>query len=71
MLDQSHHPWNDTLEHYTSYKSPDLKKTVLALHGLHSHNSSSPLHAIRSKYKQDKFKCVADLPSAQLPETLF
>ncbi|GKC62887.1 cyclin-A2-4-like protein isoform X1, partial [Tanacetum coccineum] len=54
MLDQSHHPWNDTLEHYTSYKSLNLKKTVLALHGLHSSNSSSPLHATRSKYKQDK-----------------
>ncbi|PWA97456.1 cyclin-A2-1 [Artemisia annua] len=71
MLDQSHHPWNNTLEHYTSYKSLDLKKTVLALHGLHSSNSSSPLHAIRSKYQQDKFKSVANLPSAQLPETLF
>nr|XP_043617613.1 cyclin-A2-1 [Erigeron canadensis] len=71
MLDQSHHPWNDTLEHYTSYKAMDLKNTVLALHGLHLNDSSSPLTVIRSKYKQEKFKCVASLPSRELPESYF
>ncbi|CAH1422573.1 unnamed protein product [Lactuca virosa] len=70
MLDQSRHPWNDTLEHYTNYKPSDLKNTVLALHGLRSSDISSPLNAIRSKYNQDKFKCVASLPSPQVPETL-
>lgn len=71
MLDQSRHPWNDTLEHYTGYKPSNLKNTVLALHGLKSSDNNSPLNAIRSKYKQDKFKCVASLPSPQVPETLF
>ncbi|KAI3727212.1 hypothetical protein L1987_67023 [Smallanthus sonchifolius] len=87
MLDQSCHPWvvffnfsirnakmdrlNPTLEHYTNYKPLDIKNTVLALHGLHLSDSSSPLTVIRSKYKQDKFNSVASLPSRQLPETLF
>ncbi|KAL4583933.1 hypothetical protein LXL04_008519 [Taraxacum kok-saghyz] len=70
-LDQSHHPWNDTLQHYTSYKPSDLKNTVLALHGIKLSDNSSPLNAIRSKYRQDKFKSVANLASPQLPETLF
>ncbi|KAI3786051.1 hypothetical protein L1987_45178 [Smallanthus sonchifolius] len=54
MLDQSCHPWNPTLEHYTNYKPLDIKNTVLALHGLRLSDSSSPLTVIRSKYKQDK-----------------
>uniref|UniRef100_A0A6N2NJZ7 B-like cyclin n=1 Tax=Salix viminalis TaxID=40686 RepID=A0A6N2NJZ7_SALVM len=33
-LDQSDHPWNSTLEHYTSYTSSELKTTVLALEDL-------------------------------------
>ncbi|XP_071712261.1 cyclin-A2-4 [Rutidosis leptorrhynchoides] len=71
MLDQSRHPWNDTLEHYTNYQQLDLKNAVLALQNLHSSDGSSPLTVIRSKYKQDKFKCVASLPSRELPERLF
>ncbi|KAA8521743.1 hypothetical protein F0562_012416 [Nyssa sinensis] len=27
-LDQSNHPWNPTLEHYTSYKTLELKSTA-------------------------------------------
>lgn len=30
-LDQSNHPWNPTLEHYTRYETPALKNTVLAM----------------------------------------
>ncbi|XP_024970951.1 cyclin-A2-1 [Cynara cardunculus var. scolymus] len=71
MLNQSCHPWNDTLEYYTWYKPLDLKNTVFALYSLKSSDSRSPLNAIRSKYKQDKFKGVASLPSPEVPETLF
>ncbi|XP_076952029.1 cyclin-A2-1-like [Bidens hawaiensis] len=71
MLDQSSHPWNYTLEHYTSYRPLDLKNTVCALHGLHLSDTNSTLTVIRSKYKQDKFISVASLPSCELPETLF
>ncbi|XP_076926172.1 cyclin-A2-1-like [Bidens hawaiensis] len=61
-LDQDEDPWNATLEYYTNYKAPELKATVLALQDLQL-NSASPLHAIRRKYKQQKYKGVATLVS--------
>ncbi|XP_047156529.1 cyclin-A2-4-like isoform X2 [Vigna umbellata] len=70
-LDQSNHPWNPTLEHYASYKALDLKTTVLALQDLQLNTDGCPLTAIRTKYRQDKFKCVAALSSPKLLETLF
>ncbi|KAK1438258.1 hypothetical protein QVD17_04064 [Tagetes erecta] len=66
-LDQDEDPWNATLEHYTSYKASELKVTVLALQDLQL-NNTSPLHAIRQKYKQQKYKSVATLIS-QKPVT--
>ncbi|XP_043700929.1 cyclin-A2-4 isoform X2 [Telopea speciosissima] len=62
-LDQSCHPWNPTLEHYTTYKASDLKVTVLALQDLQMNTNDCPLNAVREKYKQHKFKCVATLTS--------
>ncbi|GAU11036.1 hypothetical protein TSUD_113290 [Trifolium subterraneum] len=53
-LDPSNHPWNPTLEHYASYKAPDLKATVLALQDLQLNNNDCPLTAIRMKYSQDR-----------------
>ncbi|OIS99540.1 PREDICTED: cyclin-A2-4 [Nicotiana attenuata] len=70
-LDQSMHPWNPTLEHYTYYKARDLKTTVVALQGLQLNTENCPLNAIRAKYRQDKFKSVACLSSPKLLETLF
>ncbi|KAI8018460.1 Cyclin-A2-4 [Camellia lanceoleosa] len=70
-LDQSGHPWNATLEHYTSYKASDLKTTVLELQGLQLNANGCPLNAIRAKYRQDKFKSVAALFSPELLQTLF
>ncbi|KAI3812526.1 hypothetical protein L1987_17236 [Smallanthus sonchifolius] len=61
-LDQDDDPWNATLEHYTSYKAQELKVTVLALQDLQL-NNTSPLRAIRQKYKQQKYKNVATLIS--------
>ncbi|KAJ4959087.1 hypothetical protein NE237_026198 [Protea cynaroides] len=62
-LDQSCRPWNPTLEHYTTYKASDLKVTVLALQDLQMNTNGCPLNAIREKYKQHKYKCVATLTS--------
>ncbi|ESQ35246.1 hypothetical protein EUTSA_v10007623mg [Eutrema salsugineum] len=70
-LDQSNHPWNSTLEHYTTYKASDLKASVLALQDLQLNTKGCPLSAIRLKYRQEKFKSVAALTSPKLLDTLF
>ncbi|KAJ9190108.1 hypothetical protein P3X46_001339 [Hevea brasiliensis] len=70
-LDQTIHPWDPTLEHYTSYKASDIKTTVLALQDLQLNTNGCPLSAIRMKYRQQKFKTVATLSSPKLLETLF
>lgn len=70
-LDQSNHPWNPTLQHYACCKASDLKTTVLALQDLQLNISGCPLTAVRTKYRQDKFNCVAALSSPKLLETLF
>ncbi|KAK9076126.1 hypothetical protein SSX86_004459 [Deinandra increscens subsp. villosa] len=68
-LDQDEDPWNATLEHYTRYKAAELRVTVLALQDLQL-NNTSPLHAIRQKYKQQKYKSVATLTSQKLVSPL-
>ncbi|KAG9146501.1 hypothetical protein Leryth_011784 [Lithospermum erythrorhizon] len=70
-LDQSDNPWNHTLEHYTSYKSSELKMAVLALKHLQLNTNVCTLCAIREKYKQPKFKSVANLSAAKPVESLF
>ncbi|XP_027344845.1 cyclin-A2-4 [Abrus precatorius] len=70
-LDQSNHPWNPTLQYYACYKASELKATVLALQDLQLNTNGCPLTAIHTKYRQDKFKCVAALSSPKLNETLF
>ncbi|XP_054783221.1 cyclin-A2-4 [Prosopis cineraria] len=70
-LDQSYHPWNPTLEHYSRYTASDLKSTIIALQDLQMNTEGCPLSAIRMKYRQDKFKQVAAMSSPKLLETLF
>ncbi|CAK9317445.1 unnamed protein product [Citrullus colocynthis] len=70
-LDQSDHPWNPTLEHYTSYNVSQLKTAVLALQDLQLNTSASSLNAIRQKYRQPKFKCVATLTATKSVLSLF
>ncbi|XP_022879684.1 cyclin-A2-2-like [Olea europaea var. sylvestris] len=53
-LDQSDHPWNSTLEHYTNYKASEMKITVLVLQDLQLNTHGCKLPAIREKYKQSK-----------------
>ncbi|KAL5071405.1 hypothetical protein RYX36_022292 [Vicia faba] len=69
-LGQSEHPWNPTLEHYTNYKASELKTTVLALLDLQRNTKSCGLNGVRDKYKQDKFKSVANF-SPKPVEPLF
>ncbi|KAJ6957253.1 hypothetical protein D5086_031602 [Populus alba] len=70
-LNQSDHPWNSTLEHYTSYTASELKPTVLALEDLQLNTDGCCLNAIRDKYRQQKFKSVATLTSVQRVSSLF
>ncbi|CAH2075751.1 unnamed protein product [Thlaspi arvense] len=70
-LNQSDHPWNPTLEHYTSYVTSDLKCTVLLLQELQLNTKGCSVNVIREKYKQRKFKCVAALSSPKLAESVF
>ncbi|KAK3134545.1 hypothetical protein QOZ80_6AG0550560 [Eleusine coracana subsp. coracana] len=70
-LDQSDLPWNRTLEHYTSYKSADIQTCVCALRELQHNTSNCPLNAIREKYRQQKFECVANLTSPELLQSHF
>ncbi|KAG4933962.1 hypothetical protein JHK87_047964 [Glycine soja] len=60
-LNQSEHPWNSTMEHYTNYKVSELKTTVLALADLQHDMKGCSLNSIREKYKQQKFRSVANL----------
>ncbi|GAB2261695.1 hypothetical protein Droror1_Dr00002692 [Drosera rotundifolia] len=70
-LDQSSHPWNPTLEYYTCYAPQDLKSLVPAMQELQLNSNTCPLKAIREKYKQQKFNCVANLSSPKTDESLF
>ncbi|XP_078432313.1 cyclin A2;4 isoform X2 [Wolffia australiana] len=67
-LDESSPPWTPTLEHYTRYRFSDLKAAALELQELQVNAKNSPLHAIRQKYSQIKFKSVAAVtPRSSLP----
>ncbi|KAL8063462.1 hypothetical protein ABFX02_01G027500 [Erythranthe guttata] len=70
-LDQSDHPWNPTLEHYTRHKFSELKTAVLELQELQQNTTKCMVNAIREKYKQSKFKRVSDLRSSKPVEALF
>ncbi|KAG2297470.1 hypothetical protein Bca52824_044139 [Brassica carinata] len=70
-LNQSSHPWNPTLEHYTTFKASDLKASVHALQDLQLNIKGCSLASIRMKYKQEKFKSLAVLSSPELPDRLF
>ncbi|KAK9682581.1 hypothetical protein RND81_10G083400 [Saponaria officinalis] len=70
-VNQSAHPWNPTLEHYTGYKAADLKVTVFAMQDLQLNTSNSTLNAIRQKYRNEKFKSVANMSSSKAVQYLF
>ncbi|KAK4792853.1 hypothetical protein SAY86_023288 [Trapa natans] len=70
-LNPSDHPWNPTLEHYTCHKASELKTAVLAMEDLQRNTSGCPLNSIREKYRQRKFKCVANLTPKKPISLLF
>uniref|UniRef100_A0A7C9A813 Cyclin C-terminal domain-containing protein n=2 Tax=Opuntia streptacantha TaxID=393608 RepID=A0A7C9A813_OPUST len=70
-FDQSEHPWNPTLEHYSCYKAADLKTTVIAMQDLQLNNGGCQLNAIREKYRNQKFNSVANLSPSKSVQSLF
>ncbi|KAJ9166296.1 hypothetical protein P3X46_021071 [Hevea brasiliensis] len=69
---QKMHPWSLTLQHYSGYKPSDLKECVLIIHDLYLSRRGGGLQAVREKYKQHKFKCVASMPSPpEVPASFF
>lgn len=66
------HPWSLALQCYSGYRSSDLKECVLAIHDLQLNRKGSSLQAVREKYMQHKFKCVATLTSSsEIPACYF
>lgn len=71
-LDPTSKPWTSTLQHYSGYKASELKECVKAVHELQCNMKNCTLPAIREKYRQHKFKCVATLaPPALIPPEYF
>ncbi|CAJ2640923.1 unnamed protein product [Trifolium pratense] len=57
------YPWTSSLSESLGYKSNELEECVLILHDLYLSRRAASLKAVREKYKQHKFKSVANLPS--------
>ncbi|KAG4391951.1 hypothetical protein GLYMA_04G043700v4 [Glycine max] len=65
-------PWQTSdLYECSRYKSVELKECVLVLHDLYTARRGGSFQAIREKYKQHKFKYVANLSAPQVPNYLF
>eukprot|EP00250_Pteridium_aquilinum_P006629 c16507_g1_i1 orf=749-2329(-) len=65
-------PWNSTLQYYSGYKPSELMTCVRAIHELQKNTKNCNLPAIREKYRQHKFKCVATLaPPPTIPLEYF
>ncbi|KAK7376945.1 hypothetical protein VNO80_02365 [Phaseolus coccineus] len=72
MLSTRTHPWNSALHQLTKYKPADLKECILNIHDLYLRRRGPSLEAVREKYKQHKFKCVATTPSPpEIPLSFF
>ncbi|KAK2445660.1 Putative cyclin-A3-1 [Trifolium repens] len=56
-------PWTSSLCECLEYESADLEECVKMLHDLYLSRRAASFKAVRDKYKQNKFKCVANLPS--------
>ncbi|XP_031267253.1 putative cyclin-A3-1 [Pistacia vera] len=72
IIRPTRHPWSSGLQQYTSYKPSDIRECVLIIHDLYLSRRGGSLQAVREKYKQHKFKCVATLPSSpEIPVSYF
>ncbi|GAU42914.1 hypothetical protein TSUD_86520 [Trifolium subterraneum] len=56
-------PWTSSLCECLGYESAHLEECVTVLHDLYMSRRAASFKAVRDKYKQNKFKCVANLPS--------
>ncbi|EEF52321.1 putative cyclin-A3-1 [Ricinus communis] len=72
MIKPKMHPWSSTLQQHSGYRPSDLKECVLIIHDLYLSRRGGGLQAVREKYKQHKFKCVATMPSPpEIPAAYF
>ncbi|XP_062158454.1 putative cyclin-A3-1 [Alnus glutinosa] len=72
MIRPKMHPWSSELEINSGYKPADLKECALLIHDLYLSRRGGSLQAVREKYKQHKFKCVATMPSPpEIPASYF
>ncbi|WJX35254.1 cyclin [Trifolium repens] len=64
--------WTSYLCECLGYKSAELEECVLILHDLYLSRRAASFKAVRDKYKQKKFKYVANLPSpSEIPVNYF
>ncbi|KAL3621101.1 hypothetical protein CASFOL_036013 [Castilleja foliolosa] len=71
MIQPKSHPWTLTLQKCTGYKPYELKECVLRLQNLLIRTDNSAL-AVRHKYMDHKFKCVASMsPPSESPASFF
>ncbi|KAH7289591.1 hypothetical protein KP509_30G011000 [Ceratopteris richardii] len=71
-LDPTVRPWTLTLQHYTGYKASELADCVVAIHQLQCNKKKCTLPAVREKYRNQKFKSVAELvPADVIPLKFF
>ncbi|KAK7321658.1 hypothetical protein VNO77_32510 [Canavalia gladiata] len=72
MLSPKTHPWNAMLYQLTRYRPADLKECVLNILDLYLSRRGGSLRAVREKYKDHKFKCVAITPTPpEIPLSFF
>ncbi|MED6162897.1 cyclin [Stylosanthes scabra] len=72
MLSPKTHPWNAALHQLTRYKPAELRECAQNIHDLYLSRRGGSLQAVREKYKQHKFKCVATTPSPpEIPLSYF
>ncbi|NP_001234787.2 cyclin A3 [Solanum lycopersicum] len=64
-------PWTLALQQCTGYKPSELKDCVLVIHELQSSLMEATGRALREKYMNHKYKCVAALHPPDIPSCFF
>ncbi|KAK4377235.1 hypothetical protein RND71_003531 [Anisodus tanguticus] len=64
-------PWNLALQQCTGYKPSELKDCVLLIHELQSGRREAIGQALRERYMDHKYKCVAALHPPDIPDCFF
>lgn len=71
IIKPNFHPWNLALQKYTGLKPSEMKECVLTLLSLQLRMGASA-RAVREKYMDHKFQCVASLcPPSEIPACYF